>query len=172
MKKLITVSILVIFIMFSVTVRISAYITTEQEVRSESSEYTIDDDGRFTNPMDVIHFETFSGKTIAEWKALGYNDVKITIIIDMREVRDGYQYIFIYRNDYSTSTENYLFYQENIEHGPGELDTEWADYTFTTITIDLDDFVDGKFIVRYGASGNWSDDWKNRNLRVYFDFDY
>lgn len=172
MKKIIIVSIMLSLVLLFNTNKVFAYTTPEEVVRTEDSVFTIDDDGRFTNPMDVVYFSTHSGKTIAEWKALGYNDVKITITLNLKEIDDGYQYVFVYRNDFSTSTGNYLFYQENIEHGVGEKDTDWADYTFTTITIDLDDFVDDKVIIRYGASGWWNDDWSNRNLRVSFDFDY
>lgn len=159
------------FVLSLAITEVFALTTSDSTVRTADSIYLIDDDGQFNNPMDIVYFETYSGKSISEWKALGYDDVKITITINMHEVQDGYQYVYVYRNDYSTNTGNYLFYQENIEHGPGYKETTWSDYSFTTITIDLDDFVDDKFAIRYNASGWFGDDWENRNLRVHFYFD-
>lgn len=171
MKKIAVVLMLALMVVIGGSVDTYAYSTTST-VRSLYSEYTIDDDGRFTNPFDKVNFEAETGKTIAEWKALGYNDVKIKITLDMREVNNGYQYVFVYQEDWTTGTGNYLFHTETIEHGGSGLETDWDDYDFYMLTIDLDDIDDGELFIRYGASGSWSDDWKNRNIRVTFEFDY
>ena len=88
----------------------------------------------------------------------------------MKEVNDGYQYVFLYQNDYTSSTNNQLFHTETLEHGVGYTKTSWGDQSFYFLTINLLDIEDDELFIRYGASGTWADTWKNRNIRLEFEF--
>ena len=54
-----------------------------------------------------------------------------------------------------------------IEHGGTNKNTTYKTYNYT-FNIDLDKFNDEVIIIRYGASGNFYDNWKNKNLKITF----
>lgn len=171
MKKIFVVLLFSIIFLSTKSTELMAATAGPITIRSDTSEYIIDDSGRFNNPMDVIHFEYFTGKTVSDWQSLGYTTVRLFITVEMKEINAGYQYIFIYRNDYSSETNNLLFDSETIEYGGGGFaKTSWGDYLFETIDIQLSSFEDDLFVIRYGASGFGEDDWANRDLRIIFEF--
>lgn len=173
MKKIILVFLMGFIVLgyYQITVSALVHTTSSSIIRSASSEYRIEDVGRFQNPMDTVFFSLHSGLSVSDWKTLGYNNVKIFITIEMKEYNPGYQYIYLYRNDYSSETGNLLFDSEIIEFGGGGFaTTTWGDYMYETITISLDDFENDRFFIRYDASGMFEDDWGNRYLRIYFQF--
>lgn len=150
---------------------ISTFTTYDVIVRDSNTVFYIDDSGRFNNSYDMVYFSVNSGSSVQEWIDQGYDTVKIYITIDIYEDDPGYQYIFIYRNDYQTETGNYLFGTEIIEHGgPGAAYEVWEQYTYVSNIYNLHEFVNDRFVIRYGASGFGYDGWRNRDLRVHFIF--
>ncbi|MCF7925790.1 MAG: hypothetical protein K9L26_04580 [Candidatus Izimaplasma sp.] len=132
-----------------------------------TSTYEIDDSGRFNNPKDVYDFSTITGKSVSEWMTLGYTTVSIKLHFEMREINAGYQYVFVYRNSFDTSDDNYLFETETIEYGGGGLaDKDWGSYLFELDNISLSDLDENGFTIRYGASGFGNDDWENKDMTV------
>ena len=75
----------------------------------------------------------------------------------MREINDGYQYVFVYP-EYSSSA--------MMIWGSPAIDTSGSETTQQFyVTFDLEDIND-KICILYGASGTGKDDWLNYNLEV------
>lgn len=126
-------------------------------------EQTITDSGRFNQIHDSVNFNSvYNGKyNLDDLYDQGYRTMAVEITMDIKEVHDGYQYIFIYDD---TSTTSYLRGAQ-IEHGPGKKDTEYRTYTFY-FEVDINNVRDNDFVIRYGAGGSFSDDWKNKNVKI------
>lgn len=133
-----------------------------------SSEKIITDDGRFSNPYDPVYLSN-SGFTMSNLLQKGITNVHVIVEIDVKEVDDGYQYIFLYDNYLTTASELGCY---QFEHGPGYKKTSYnlpdEPYTFV-FTVSIVSLTDN-FVIRYGASGNYDDDWKNKNIRVSYMF--
>lgn len=142
---------------------------------------TITDSGRENQTYDVVSFS--SDYKINDLINSGYKKLKITVKLDVAEVDDGYQYIFLYSNTDCAGTnissitdafDKYVFgkdeadpsliYMYKFAHGGDGAYTSWGIVSFT-VTIDTDRLTDD-LIVRYGASGKLGDDWRNNNLVV------
>lgn len=146
------------------------------EVRSET--VTITDSGRIYQKMDIVRLSDYyhvKGLNFA-----GYTKLKVTFTFDVREVNDGYQYVFFYYNSkckgndlidkvvdatgvYDRDDPSWL-YTYKFEHGAGKKNTSWSTHTFSTV-IDMGMLKD-ELYVRYGASGSGEDDWQNKNVWV------
>ncbi|MBU1093975.1 MAG: hypothetical protein KKH01_05895 [Firmicutes bacterium] len=139
--------------------------STDQKVL-RAAEYTITDSGRFYQSYDLIDFINSYGIDLQIMRLLGYNNVEVKIDLNVREVADGYQYIFLYDG---TSTYANLLREQRFEHSPNVKNTTWGvhsfDFTGIPLTTDLQQLV-----IRYGASGLFSDDWINKDLKVQFIF--
>lgn len=133
-----------------------------------SSEKTINDDGRFSNHHDPVSLSS-SGYVLSDLLQKGLTQAHVVIELDVKEVDDGYQYIFLYDSSLSTANElgSYQF-----EHGPGFKKTTYnlpdEPYIFV-FTVSLSS-LSNSFVIRYGASGNYDDDWKNKNVRISYMF--
>lgn len=152
-------------------------------ITARTSEATITDSGRKNQQMDIVNFKA-NGISLTDWERAGYSSVKIQFSIDLKEVNDGYQYIFFYKDSSVSSKElsileiydKYVFgeegssedpsliYMHRYEHGAGEKDTSYETLSFEVV-LDIDSFRDDLYI-RYGASGSKEDDWVNKNVRV------
>ena len=87
-------------------------------------------------------------------KAYGYTTVTITITFDAKEINDGYQDLWIY------SYTDQQIRSFTVEHGSGKKDTSWWSHT-VTFTVSIDNLQsDGSFWIRWGAHGDFGDDWK------------
>lgn len=140
------------------------YIQANAEIRLLNV-YTIDDSGRFNNSFDIVNISSICGQTISSLISQGYKKLRVKISINICEVDDGYQYMWIY--DGSGSSANILWTQE-IEHKVGEQDSNYRTYIFNDAIIDLDDIISNQIYMRYGASGSGNDTWKNKNLKLDF----
>lgn len=133
-----------------------------------SSEETINDNGRFTNPYDLVYVSS-SGYTFNNLQSRGITRVHVIIELDAKEVDDGYQYIFLYDGTSESST---LLGSYQFEHGVGYKRTNYnlsnAPYTFV-FSMQLSD-LSSSYAIRYGASGNGADTWKNKNVYVSYMF--
>lgn len=83
----------------------------------------------------------------------GYSNLKITITFDCQEINDGYQDLWVY------SHKDQQIASFTVEHGSGHKDTSWWSHTkeFTTSIDNVQ--TDGSFWLRWGAHGNFADDW-------------
>ncbi len=146
--------------------------TTISKTRAE--EYVITDNGRWTNPFDKFDIEKMFGVSAKKLKEAGYNEILIKLSIEIKEEDDGYQYIFI-NNKTTESSDDLISWK--IEHYHDKLDSTWWEHTTDgrsnkgnglDCVIDLGYFNNDDIYIRYGASGNGGDTWKNRNLKVTF----
>lgn len=142
----------------------------------------IDDSGRFNhNICDIIDLDTF-GLNLDEMypynvlKEVGYKTITVRIKMDMCEVNNGYQYICIYNNLCTNMTDEEKDSHKvapDIKHSYGGSDTETSYSTvyFVFENIPIEKFSDGhRMVLRYGASGKYEDDWKNKNLCIELEY--
>lgn len=144
-------------------------------VRTESA--TITDSGRASQKLDVVNLSNYYN--ISALKNSGFTYLTVSLSLDVKEVDDGYQYVFLYYNssckgnsvwdkveDFVVGSDDdpSLLYTYKFEHGPGEKDTSWSTHSFTT-TIPLDD-ITANLYIRYGASGKGDDNWINKNVII------
>lgn len=164
-----------------------------------SSAVTITDSGRANQAYDVIYVKDYLGKEPKELAEMGIKYIDVCLSLDVSEVNDGYQYVFLYNTTTvkSRSNDNIISSYVNIfvdamssaihnalgesearkedeglvssvwkfEHSPGKKDTSWGAYgaTFRVPVARLDEAI----YIRYGASGNFEDTWKNQNVSAY-----
>jgi uncharacterized repeat protein (TIGR02543 family) len=157
----------------------------ETSSTSELRQYTatITDSGRKNQQMDVVPLGANRDFTVLDLKRAGISHVKVTVTLDLCEVDDGYQYVFLYKDtslpketdslmDFydkyvfgeTTDEDPSLLYVFKYEHGPGEQNTAWNTVTFD-VTLAVSNLKDDLYI-RYGASGKNDDTWKNENIVV------
>ncbi|MBO5354854.1 MAG: InlB B-repeat-containing protein [Clostridia bacterium] len=152
--------------------------STEYAVRSDV--VTITDGGRQKQRLDQILIS--DDYNITDLKRAGYSSLKIKVAMDICEVDDGYQHIFLYKNENcisedtslsdvidkyvtgDTEKDPNLLYEHKYEHVPSEVDTNWSEISFET-TVQLDK-LERDLYLRYDASGNKEDDWLNKNVVV------
>ncbi len=128
---------------------------------TRSAEQTIDknkDSGYF----DKIDLKRLFGYTTAELTNAFYRYIQIDISLDIFEVNNGYQHVFIYFTDEKYYGEMKEF---KDEHGPNILDDYYYKHTYTYKT-DLARFNYNMVVIRYDSSGVWPNVWKNKNLNV------
>lgn len=150
-------------------------------VRTET--VTITDSGRKNQQMDKVLLSNYYN--VVQLYKNGYTKIHVTFSFDVKEIDDGYQYVFLYSDancrgnglldkigdalggflGSSDSDDPSLLYVYKFEHGAGKKDTSWKTHTFTT-TLSTGSLKDDLYI-RYGASGKNDDDWQNKNVTVY-----
>ena len=145
-------------------------------LRTESAKIT--DSGRASQKMDKLLLSNYFDVKAA-YKA-GYTKLHVTFTFDVREIDDGYQYVFFY-SDTNCKGNSFLdkiidevydpedpslLYEYRLEHGGTKKNTSWGTHTFST-TIKMSRLKDDLYI-RYGASGKYDDDWQNKNVIVTF----
>ncbi|MCL2598701.1 MAG: InlB B-repeat-containing protein [Firmicutes bacterium] len=118
------------------------------------------------NAYDLVDFGTW-GVDKKALKSFGYKTVKISVILNVSEFQDGYQYINLNRVPKVTGAP---LQQIRFEHGAGYLEPGWYDHWLTFSPQNLDDFEDTNFVLRYGSSGKGRDGWKHNNLRIALEF--
>ena len=131
---------------------------------SRSGTYTITDSGRFNQSYDQFTIG------LAEYNDLvniGIEYLAITLKINMWEVDEGYQYIFIYDGSGSNDT---LLWETKITFGGSGKDTTPGVKEYQ-IYIPIDKLKDVQYLyIRYGASGAFGDTW--RNDQIYLELMY
>ncbi len=152
----------------------------DYDIRSNT--VTITDSGREKQHMDKIPIS--QDLDFIDLERAGYSSVKVRISMNIKEVDDGNQYIFIYKdtsctsNDVSSLTDFYdryvfgespsedpsLLYMYHYEHGAGEKDTSWETITFEVV-LNIN-YLKKDLYLRYGASGKKNDDWCNNSVKV------
>ena len=94
-------------------------------------------------------------------KAYGYTKALVQLYIDIKEIDDGYQHVFLcsaYSNE-----EKYILKEWKYEHGPGRKETKYAQAVFN-VEINLWDLNIDKnsLYFRFNASGFGNNDWMYR----------
>lgn len=137
--------------------------TTYDYIRN--SEYTITDEGRFAQPLDRI---TTSDYITPPLEMVGtYMYMNIIVQIDIKEVYDGYQWFCLYNG---VNVNSKLISETQFEHYPGEANTSYKTYTLKFDGVPLSMLETNDLVIRYGASGNKSDDWCNKNIKVRIEY--
>lgn len=135
--------------------------------RPLSGVYTITDSGRFNQDYDIIRFDRYYNINLDTMKELGYNYISMNVTLNMKEENDGYQGVLIFSE--KTESNDYLLgWSGDLECGGPGIQSSYVDMNFSINNIDINKFDanDNRFIVRYGAHGNYSDTWYNRYLRI------
>ena len=142
---------------------------------------TITDSGRAKQHMDKINMSR--DFDMLDLERAGYSSLKVKISLNIKEVDDGNQYIFIYRDTACANKElslmefydTYVFgeppaedpsllYMHHYEHGAGKKNTSWETVTFEVV-LDINNLREDLYL-RYGASGKSNDDWCNSDVKV------
>jgi len=158
---------------FTVTADIALYakwgeIQIETEFKTvRTAVKRITDSGRFNQPFDTVSFNDVFDINVNILKQQGYRTVSFYIRLNVREVdNNGAQYIFLFNSP--APLNNYLVSSLGFEHTVGAKDTSWwvhYEQELKFENISLDSFTN-EFIIRYGASGDWEDDWENKDLKI------
>ena len=142
-----------------------AIVTTGFEtIRTEAKRIT--DSGRFNQHMDIVNFNEYNIDLTA-MKENGYKSVSFYIQLNVREIDDGYQYLFLFNSPIASN--NYLLSELRFEHTPGKKDTNWRVHGENELmfeNIPIDKFINNEFVIRYGASGKYEDTWENNDLKI------
>jgi hypothetical protein len=146
------------------------YVVPEQTALQTvfEDEKTINDNGVLSNSYDVINFSDF-GIDLAAAKEQGYKSLTFYIRLNVAEVNDGYQYIYMYSSPvadgkYDCGTPNSG--TNRFEHTHGSKDSSWGIHEFKFENVDINRFTEGLFVIRYDASGDGGDDWKRGTGQV------
>ncbi len=167
MKRVMFLFVITLITLFSLNIDVEAATTDFVTIRPDTDEYIINDDGRFEQDYDNINLE-WLGLDYNTLVNQGYDYLEISISIFVAEIDDGYQWFFIYNG---SDNDDMMLDSKYIEHGVGYKETGYSCETiiFRISLDDLDDtndVADNFFTIRYGASGNYDDDWKNKDLKI------
>lgn len=146
-------------------------------------EVTITDSGRKNQQLDIVELSRGGEYTLLDLERAGFTYIDVEITLDIKEVDDGYQYVFLYRDSQlpddqmdlmefydkyvfgeATDEDPSLLHPFKYEHGAGEKDTSWDRVTFKK-SLRISDLKNDLYI-RYGASGKNDDTWRNKNVVV------
>ncbi len=140
------------------------YVVPEQTALQTvfDDEKTIKDNGVLSNPYDEINFSDFA-IDLAAAKEQGYTSLTFYIRLNVKEVDDGYQYIYLYSSPVANNAYDcgvMTTGSNRFEHKPGSKDANWGIHEFTFKNVDINRFTEASFVIRYNASGDGDDDWK------------
>ena len=145
-----------------------------------ASEKTITDDGVgnknekavLNQPYDTVSFSEFGITDLEALSQQGYKGISFYIRLEVREINDGYQWIFLYSEDKEIGNVRF-------DHSGGAY-KNWRDVLenykdkyepgLKFENAEIDRFKDNQFTIRYAASGDGDDTWENRNLRIKIKF--
>lgn len=136
-----------------------------RDITDSTTEYKVTDSSETSSsqPYNEVDLSDF-GKSISQIRAEGYKTVVVIFELDIKEVKDGYQELFLY--DGSGSNASQLVAPiTSFEHGSGYRNTSYSRYEFYA-EIPAESFCNSVFTMRYGAHGKYDDDWKYRDLQM------
>lgn len=135
-----------------------------------SAEKKITDEGRFIHGIyDIIKLDEMQ-YGIRALSQLGFKTVTIEYTAEMKEIDDGYQYIFVYKS--TENNDNHLFQTKKFELNGTSKQKDYTTMTFKFDKIYLSELLDTRMLVfRYGASGAFNDDWMNKNVNIKLTFE-
>jgi len=141
------------------------YITKWETIHTATKKIS-DSGGQFKQHFDVVRFDAFD-INLETMKQQGYKTISFLIRLDVRELSDGNQHIFLYSS--ASQSNNYLISEVKFHHTLRKKDSTWWIHYENELrfpNIDIDKFINDQFIIRYGASGDYEDSWENRNLQI------
>ena len=144
--------------------------TIKKEIAVRSEQKKITDEGRFNNHIDEIDLSMVGDYSFELLRQSGYNAFNVTVIMDMKEGDDGYQYVFLFSSNKKSNDYLLATCQKELSDGVDKITNYQSNQEFEFDTIDLNFLTSPKLYIRYGASGNYNDDWYNKNVKVRIQF--
>ena len=129
---------------------------------ARNNEVKITDDGRDNQHQDRINFADIFGYTSENLINAGYDKIKISFSLELKEENDGYQHIILYAGGYEINS-------ITIEHGGSKKNESYGRYEYN-FEYDLNLFSESNLTFKYVGSGNFDDNWYNKNLSVKITF--
>lgn len=139
----------------------------ERSMHRFESVFTITDVGPLKNSYDIFDgAEYFPDMPELIYK--GYRYVTVDLDFYMKEIDDGFQDAYLYKND-TDKEEEYL---ERIifDYGTNRINASWGHVNLHFRSLPLIRFLDNDFrmgfIIRYDGHGKNDDTWENKYLSV------
>lgn len=133
----------------------------EVDSSENDSEYIVSDEEpmHYSQPYEEISFSNFAN-SIYYYISLGYNTLMIKYSLDLREIDDGYQEMYVM--DYSgNNLVDPILDFDYIEYNIGYNYTNFTFYAEIPLNQLADDI---SIYLRFGAHGNNTDDWMYKHL--------
>lgn len=131
---------------------------------TRTGEKTITDADHFDQkPFDKFSFfDMTGGIAYTDLASLGIKEIIFNVSFEMKEINNGYQYMFVLAGDTRGSEcycyKDYEFWGWQI-HDTFEKQEE-------SFTLRVDNILGDDFYVLFGANGAGADDWVTRNVRL------
>ena len=128
---------------------------------------------RYHQHSDKVSFSTF-GVDIANLKEQGYQSIDFSIRLNACEVNDGGHHLYLYN-----STQPYdvnLIKDMHVKFsfsGTSCSKNSWKAFDeqiLRFLNVPISSFSEDYFVIRYAASGNGRDEWRNKDLRIKLHF--
>ncbi len=128
----------------------------------------VTDKGPFKHDYDQIYVGLNLRNLYSDLKDLGMKYLALNYKLNMWEIQDGYQEIYLYSG--SSESSELLWAMTEIEHGGSKKDTTPSVFE-CNIFIPLDSIKDADFLYfRYSAHGFGNDDWASDILHIEISF--
>ncbi len=133
---------------------------------SDSESYVITDSGRDDQHKDRVDLSALLGAPIADYIAAGATKLQVYYSVEIAEINDGYQYLFLSNDSRGKTFSSALLFTECIQHGV--LHKDCNSYLHEgVVTVPLCKVADTVYLL-YGASGWLDDDWNRNSVKVTF----
>ena len=134
-------------------------------------EVLVDDTGVFNQHYDIVYLNETYDLKYDYMRVNNFTLVDIYVMMEMREINSGYQIIRLYSSE--KEDEAYFIDEFMYEYEGNSLGSEYgSSICFVRYSIPISTFENSdpedcyKLVIRYSASGMFSDDWINKNIRV------
>ena len=140
------------------------------ELKTIRTETVIISGAQLEQPMDIVNFDVF-GINLNKLIQDGYKTVSFYIQLNVREIDDGHQYLYLYSSPIKST--NYRLSTLSFEHSLGKKDTNWWVHYEKELkfeNISLDKFQNNEFVIRYSTQGTFLNPfegyWENKDLKI------
>ncbi len=128
--------------------------------------YVITDSGRAKQHKDVVALSQLLGAPLSDYLQAGATKLEVRYSLNVAEIDDGYQYLFLSNDDRGRTLSNELLFTQCIQHNP--FHTDENSYAHEgVVTVPLAKVADTVYLL-YGASGLLNDDWIRGGIEVIF----
>ncbi len=117
-------------------------------------EYKVTDSGKYKQKYDTINLFEVIKISKDELIELGYKTLKIEIRIRLKEIDEGTQHIYLFKQAYKD--DKYLIQEYKIDDASKNYETRRINFIVNLTDLDSD-----MLFIRFGASGKYNDDWKS-----------
>lgn len=131
---------------------------------TRTGEKTITDADHFDQkPFDKFSFfDMTGGIAYTDLASLGIKEIIFNVSFEMKEINNGYQYMFVLAGD-TRGSECYCYKDYNFWGGQIHKTFEKQEESFT---LNVDNILGDDFYVLFGANGAGADNWVTRNVRL------